>query len=141
MLLPDVNVFVYAHRPESIRHSQTKQWLAAALGGVEPLAVSELVLSSFLRLVTSRSVFKDPTPLSVALEFCDTTLASPASVVVRPGTRHWALFAELCRDAQVKGNLVPDAYLAALCIEHGAALVTFDAGFRRFQRLKLAAIP
>ena len=136
MLLADVNVFIYAHRPESPRHEEHRDWLESALQGPEPFGVSEQVLASFLRVVTHHRVYREPTPSPVALAFCDAALGAPRAVRVRPGPRHWGLFARLCQRVGAKGNLVPDAYLAALAIEHGATWVTSDRGFARFEGLR-----
>ncbi len=136
MLLADVNVLIYAHRPESPRSIETRAWLTEALTGDEPFGVSEFVLSGFLRIVTNHRVYREPTPPDRALEFCQTVLAAPAAVPLRPGARHWPIFSGLCRRVGVRGNLVPDAFLAALAIEHGATWVTTDRGFARFPGLR-----
>ena len=137
MLLADVNIFVYARRRESPGHSRVREWLEQQLGGSQPFGVSELVLSSFVRIVTNRRVYLEPTPIAAALEFCAIILTAPATVPLRPGARHWEIFADLCRTAGARANIVPDAYLAALAIEHGATWVTLDAGFRRFAGLRV----
>ena len=137
VLLADVNVFVYARRRESPGHAQIRAWLETQLGGSQPFGVSELVLSSFVRIVTNRRVYFEPTPIDAALEFCAIVLAAPAAVRLRAGARHWEIFADLCRTAGARANTVPDAYLAALAIEHGATWVTLDAGFRRFAGLRV----
>jgi len=136
VLLADVNVYLYAHRPESQRHDEYRAWLTQALAGREPFGVSESVLASFVRIATHHRVYREPTPLDVALEFCDAVVNAPAAVRVRPGPDHWSLFTSLVRDAGARGNLVPDAYLAALAIEHGATWVTTDRGFGRFPLLR-----
>lgn len=140
MLLADVNVLIYAHRPESPRSVETRAWLTGALEGDEPFGVSELVLSGFLRIVTNYRVYREPTPPDRALEFCETVLAAPAAFPVRPGARHWSIFSGLCRRVGARGNLVPDAFLAALAIEHGATWVTTDRGFARFPGLRWQAL-
>lgn len=136
MLLADVNAFVYAHRPESDDHERYRAWLTAALSGPEPFGVSELVLSGFLRIVTNHRVYRDPTPPEVALEFCDRVLAGPAAVRVRSGPGHWDLFSGACRVVGARANVVPDAYLAALAVEHGATWLTTDRAFARFPGLR-----
>jgi len=136
VLLADVNAFIYAHRPESPRATEHRDWLTKALHGDEPFGVSEQVLSSFLRIVTNHRVYVEPTPTCTALAFCDAVLAAPAAVPVRPGARHWSIFRKLCHDASARGNLVPDAFLAALAIEQGATWVTTDRGFARFPGLR-----
>ena len=137
MLLADVNVYLYAMRLESERHAEYRQWLEHRLAGPEPFGVSELVLSAFVRIVTNHRVYRVPTLTDGAIEFCEAVLASPAAIPVRSGPRHWALFAHLCRAGGARGNLVPDAYLAALAIEHGATLATADRGFLRYPGVRL----
>lgn len=136
MLLADVNIFIYAHRPESPRSHDHHDWLLDALHGDEPFGISELVLSSFLRIVTNHRVYREPTPVPVALSFCESVLSAPAAHPVRPSSRHWQIFTRLCADVGARGNLVPDAFLAALAIEHGATWVTTDRGFARFPGLR-----
>ncbi|WP_248579522.1 type II toxin-antitoxin system VapC family toxin [Nocardioides sp. InS609-2] len=136
MLLADVNAFIYAHRPESPRADEHREWLAEALQGQEPFGVSELVLSGFMRIVTNYRVYKEPTPPDVALAFCNAVLTAPSALVLRPGSRHWGIFSQLCTTVGARGNLVPDAYLAALAIEHGASWVSTDRGFARFPGLR-----
>ncbi|MGH3766989.1 MAG: type II toxin-antitoxin system VapC family toxin [Pseudonocardiaceae bacterium] len=136
MLLADVNVFIYAHRPESPRSAETGKWLADVLDGDEPFGVSELVFSSFLRIVPNHRVYREPTPPAIALEFCDEVLAAPAAIPIRAGARHWAIFSALCRRVGARGNVVPDAFHAALAIENGATWITTDRGFARFPGLR-----
>ncbi len=138
MLLADVNVFVYARRRESPRHDEHRGWLEDRLVGPEALGVSELVLSAFLRIVTNHRIYREPTPPEDALDFCRVVLGAPAAVPVRPGPRHWPTFVGLCHATQARGNVVPDAYLAALALENGATLVTSDTGFARFAGLRIA---
>ncbi len=137
MLLADVHVFVYARRRESDRHDEYRRWLEDRLSGPEPFGVSELVLSSFLRIVTNHRVYREPTPPAQALDFCHTVLHAPAAVALRPGPRHWDIFEVLCRSTSARANQVPDAYHAALAIEHGATWVTLDRGFARFAGLRI----
>lgn len=98
--------------------------------------VSDLVLSGFVRVVTHPRVFRSPTPTRRALEFAEMLRDQPNSVPVRPGPRHWEIFTTLCRTAGVKGNLVPDAYLAALAIESGSEWISTDRDYARFPGLR-----
>jgi toxin-antitoxin system PIN domain toxin len=136
MLITDVNVLVYAFRRESKRHEEYRQWLERALTGDEVMGVSELVLSGFLRIVTNHRIYVEPTTPEAALAFCDAVLAAPAALAVRPTAEHWAVLRELCTTARTYGNHVPDAYHAALAIEHGATWITNDRGFGRFPGLR-----
>jgi uncharacterized protein len=136
MRLVDVTVLVYAHRLDAARHQDYAAWLGDLLAGEEPYGVSGLVLSGFLRVVTNPRVFRRPTPPETALEFAELLRAQPNGVTVEPGRRHWDIFTGLCRTAGVKGNLVPDAYLAALAIESGSEWITTDRDFSRFPGLR-----
>lgn len=129
MLCVDVNVLVYAHRPESPDHETVRAWLDGARRGAEPLGLAPIVLSGFLRIVTHPRIFREPTPLEVALQFVEALRGSPASMTLVPGDRHWRIFTELCRQLGATGNRVPDAFLAALAIEHGATWVSADRAF------------
>ena len=136
MILPDVNVLIYAHRRESPEHAAFADWLRVLVERPEPFACSELVLSGVVRIVTNPRVFRDPTPLETALTFCENLLHRPNCTPIRPGPRHWAIFAELCRTARASAKLVADAYHAALAIEHGCSFATTDGDFARFSNLR-----
>jgi uncharacterized protein len=136
VVLPDVNVLVYAHRGDAPHHALCHEWLEAVVNGQESYALSELVLSGFLRVVTHPKVFTRPSPLAAALEFTEQLRGRPNCVPVAPGRRHWEIFRGLCTEAGAKGNLVPDAYLAAMAIEAGCEWVTTDRDFSRFKGLR-----
>ena len=136
MVLPDVNVLVYAHREDSAHHAACRPWLEAVINGNESYALSELVLSGFVRVATHPKVFTKPSSLADALEFTEQLLGRPNCVPVAPGHRHWEIFRSLCVEAGAKGNLVPDAYLAAMAIEAGCEWITTDRDFARFKGLR-----
>lgn len=136
MIAPDVNVLLYALREDAARHADFRHWLQNALNGDQPVALFEPVLAAVLRIATHASIFKPPTPRAVVDAFVDACLAAPASSALRPDIRHWSIFRELCRRADCRGNLVQDAYLAALAIEHQCVFVTTDRDFSRFPGLQ-----
>jgi toxin-antitoxin system PIN domain toxin len=137
VILPDVNLLVYAHRTDPTVPPAARTWLDAALVGGEPLGLADEVLASFLRIVTNRRIYPvDPTPIDVALTAVAAWRAAPSTFNVRAGARHWDIFTRLCRDTGAAGNDVPDVYLAALALELDAELHTADAGFARFPRLR-----
>jgi len=136
MILCDVNVLVVAHREEMVDHEAVREWLDRARGGPEPFAVSDHVLAGFVRVVTHPRVFDPPTPAALAIEFADRLHSDPHAVPVAPGPRHWSIFKDLCRTADARGNLVADAYLAALAIECGCEWVSLDRDFARFADLR-----
>ena len=94
-------------------------------------------MSGFLRVVTHPKVFTRPTPLSQALAFCETLRSQPNAALLSPGPRHWGIFAGLCAGADARGNLIPDAYFAALAIETGSEWITTDGDYRRFRGLRV----
>lgn len=136
MIIPDVNVLVYAARDDSVRHAEYRDWLVRAMRGPEAVGLSELVLSGVIRVLTHARVFNPPMPIVDALAFVDALRAQPRAVALRPGERHWSLFTALCRDGDARGNLVADAYHAALAIEAGAEFITTDRDFARFPGLR-----
>lgn len=137
MDLPDVNVLVAAHRADLPAHASCLAWLGSATSGNVSFGISDFVLSSFVRLVTNRRIFRTPTPLDEALAFVNAVRSNPNAVRIAPGPSHWEIFDRLCREINAYGNDVPDAYLAALAIEHACVWVTADAGFARFGGLSL----
>lgn len=136
MILPDVNVLVYAHREDSARHSDYRDWLNRILASDAAFGISDLVLSGFLRVVTHPRVFSDPTPLDVAMEYAASVRNHPHAVTLAPGERHWEIFQRLCQEVSARGNLIADAYLAALAIEAGAEWITTDRDYARFSGLR-----
>ena len=136
MLLFDVNVLIYAHRQDADRHAEYRIWLERTLDEGEACAVSDLILSGCLRILTHPRVFLPPTPLAKALTYVRQLREHPNVIVLAPGPRHWDIFVELCAKASVRGNLVSDAYHAALAIESGCEWITTDRDFARFPGLR-----
>lgn len=136
MTAPDVNVLLYAFREESDRHLHYRRWVESALGGPEPVGLFEPVLAAVVRIATHPAIYKTPAPRKTVEQFIDTCLAGPAARPLRADAQHWSLFRELCERADCRGNLVQDAYLAALALEHNCTYVTTDRDFSRFPRLR-----
>jgi toxin-antitoxin system PIN domain toxin len=136
MVLLDVNILVTAHREDAELHSEIRTWLESALLEPAGVAVSELTLSGCLRIITHPRVFKKPTPLTRALDFVEDFRAREEVHLLGPGAGHWKIFVDLCRRGDARGNLVPDAFHAALAIELGCEWLTLDRGFARFPGLK-----
>lgn len=135
MILPDVNVLIYAFRREAVDHNRYASWLSTTIAGSE-LALVETVLLGMVRIVTSPRIMADPAPTPVALRFVDALLAAPRARWVAPTAATWdRLRAIALSDEQVRGPLVPDAWLAALALSHGCRLATADRGFARFEGL------
>lgn len=136
MLLPDVNVLVYAHRRESPDHDRYAEWLTRLAEGPEPFALSELVASGFVRIVTNSRIWDEATPLETALEFIARLRTRSGVRLLTPGPASWEIFTKLCVASRARGKLVADAYHAALAIEHGCELATADGDFSRFPGLR-----
>ena len=137
MLLPDVNVLVYAHRTDSHReHERFASWVTSLATGREPFALSVLALVGVLRIVTNARIFKPASTLEDALAFTGELARRPTARLVGPGPRHWELLTELCRAAGATAKLIADAQHAAVAIEHGCTLVTTDSDFARFPGLR-----
>lgn len=135
MILPDVNVLVYAHREDSPQHVAVRDWLEKTINSVQAYGISNLVLSGFIRVVTHPRIFNPPSTLDEALQFVDQIRNQPNCVLIEPGPRHWMIFNELCSKVNAKGNLVPDTYFAAMAIESGSEWITTDRDFSRFPGL------
>jgi toxin-antitoxin system PIN domain toxin len=136
MILPDVNVLIYAFRAESENHPQYRSWLLDTVNGDEPFGLSELVCSSILRIVTNARVFSSPATMGEAMSFIDSLRSSPACVIVSPDRSHWDIFRRLLLSLNLRGDVTTDAYLAALAIESGSEWITTDRDFARFPGLQ-----
>lgn len=132
MLMPDVNVLLYAHRAESERHERYAKWLVDLANGPSPFALSEPVMQSFIRIVTNARVFDPPSRLDEAFGFLDELTKRRNCILVRPGSHHLPIFRRLCEEGQLKTKLVADAAHAALAIEFGCVWVSADTDFARF---------
>jgi len=135
VLLPDVNVLLAGFRPDHDHHRPARAFLEQARGSTEALALSDVALAGVLRLATNVRVFVRPDTTQAVLAYLDALLEPPAQLV-RAGGTHWGRFTGLCRELGLRGNLVPDAYLAAVALEQDAQLVTFDRGFGRYAGLR-----
>lgn len=136
MVLIDVNVLVYAHRLDSQNHAVYRHWLEGLAGSDQAFGISELVLSGFIRIVTNPRIFPAPTSIADAFRFVSELRNRPNCVILSPGPRHWDIFKKLCLAVGAKGNLIPDAYLAALAIESGSEWITTDRDYSRFPGLR-----
>lgn len=136
MILPDVNILVYAHREDATDHPAYLAWLQNVINADEAFGLADVVLSGFIRITTHPKIFKTPSTVLEALTFSNQLRDQPHCVHVTPGPRHWQIFDRLCQENTLKGNLVPDAYLAAMSIESGCEWITADRDFSRFKDLR-----
>lgn len=136
MKLLDVNVLLAAHRDDHPHFELGRGWLERVVGARSPFAVTDLVAGSFLRVATNRRIFSIPTPVDNAFDYLRSLRGQPAHVDVKPGPDHLGVLERVCHDADIAGDLVPDAQLAAIAIEYDCELVSFDRDFARFADLR-----
>lgn len=136
MILCDVNILVYAFRKDLPQHENYRSWLEREVGSPRSFAMSDLVISGFMRVVTHAGAFKQPSRLEHAIAFAEALLKRANCVRVAPGPRHWSIFTDLCRKTRASGNAIPDAYLAALAIESGSELISADRSFASYPGLQ-----
>jgi uncharacterized protein len=133
--VPDVNLLISRSTIRRGHHEPARRWLEERLSGTETFAFAWAVLVAFVRLTTNPRVFERPFEPSEALDLVDSWLAQPCATIAEPTGRHAALLRELLATSGAAGNLVSDAHLAAIAIEHGAELCSADADSSRFPRL------
>ena len=137
MILVDANLLIYAVDSDSTHHAAARAWLEEALGGTRRVGFAWGVLLAFVRITTRPGLLRYPLGLERALAYVDSWLDQPYAQVVTAGEGHWAIVRSLLRSAGTAANLSSDAHLAALAIEHGAAICSTDDGFRRFSGLEV----
>jgi toxin-antitoxin system PIN domain toxin len=136
MILPDVNVLIYAFRKDVVQHAVCRAWLDRTVLGDARFGISKLALAAVVRITTHSRAYQKPSSLEEAFGFCEDILGQPNCQVVEPGDRHWGIFARLCRDTDTRGPRVTDAWFAALAIESGCEWVTLDRDYARFPGLR-----
>lgn len=135
MKLVDANILLYAVNSDSKRHAPSRRWLDGALSGEDTVAFAWIALLSFVRLSTKVGLFPSPLAVDEAMDRVDAWLGAAPAVVVEPTVDHSRIVRGLLEDAGAGGNLVSDAHLAALAIEHRCAIVSYDVDFARFDRV------
>lgn len=136
MLIPDINLLLYATNRNTPFHGAALEWWEATLGGSETVGLAWLVVLGFVRIATNSRIFPKPLSPSQALAVVDDWFRAPVVRPLEPTDRHWGIFKELIEKAGSAGNLTSDAHLAALAIEHGALLCSSDRDFGRFSKLR-----
>lgn len=132
MKVVDANVLLYAVNEDAQHHDQARSWLDHSLNGAATVGLAWVATLAFVRLSTKAGLFPSPLSSDEALDRVEAWLAQPAAVRVEPTDRHVDLVRDLLAQAGTGGNLVNDAHLAALAIEHRGQIVSFDADFSRF---------
>ena len=136
MIVPDINLLVYAYNSDAPKHEQARTWWEESLSAPRPVGLAWAVMLGYLRLITSRSVLIDPFLPAEAIGHIRAWLARPQVHVLGPGARHLDLIEALMDAAHASGQLTTDVHLAALAIEHQAELCSNDSDFSRFPGLR-----
>ncbi len=136
MILADVNILIYAFRSDSQMHAQYREWFESVINEPEAYAVAPQILSSFIRIVTHPRVYHHPSQPEDAFKFARIVMEQPQAMVVSPREDHWMIFERLCKESAARGNLVQDAWFAALAIESGCEWITVDRDYARFKGLR-----
>ena len=136
MRIVDANVLLYAVNVDAPLHTPAREWMDDALGGLEPVGFTWIVLLAFLRLSTRSGLSPRPLDVETAAGVVETWLSAAPAVVVHPTPRHLGVLHGLLATLGTAGNLVNDAHLAALALEHGAEVVSFDRDFSRFSGVR-----
>jgi uncharacterized protein len=136
MILPDVNVLIYAFRQDAPYHDICRPWLEQVIARDGRFGASRLALAAVVRITTQSQAFDKPSSLEEACRFCDFVLEQPNCHPVDPGARHWDIFKRLCFETNTRGKRITDAWYAALAIEWGCEWITMDRHFARFPGLR-----
>jgi uncharacterized protein len=137
LLLPDVNVLVAAYQVQHIHHQAAYKFLSQVGRDNEVLALCDVALTGLIRIVSHPEIFQVASPLENAFAFVNALLQGPSVVKVTPGPDHWKIFESECRRIGAKGGMITDVYIAALAMEHGCGVATFDSDFKQFRDLRV----
>jgi len=136
LILVDANILLYAEDSLNSHHQEARVWWDSQLSGTGAVCLCWTVISAFIRIGTNPGVFKNPLSLEQAITRVQSWLDQPCTRIIRPTERHWIVFKRALTDGQAVANLVTDAHIAALAIEHGCELASTDSDFARFPKLK-----
>lgn len=137
MIVLDVNVLVAAFRQDHPQHATAHPWLAGLLGGYDDVVVPDAVWTGFVRIVTLKGAFAQPSSLDETASFIRDVVGAPAYLTAAPLAESATRLIALCQDSQATGNLVPDAYIASVALGYACPVATFDRDFRRFDGLRI----
>lgn len=136
MKLVDANVLLYAVNSDADHHERSRRWLDGALSGEDTVAFAWIALLAFVRLSTREGLFPRPLSMDAAMDRVDAWLGAPSAVVLEPTIDHGRVLRRLLAPLTTAGNLVNDAHLAALAVEHKCEIVSFDNDFDRFHGVR-----
>ena len=136
MILVDINLLLYAEDTLAPRHAIALRWWEQQLSGSDPVGLCWPVLSGYIRIATNPRIQRNPLTLAEAAAAIDSWFDQPCVRLLTPSEGHWPIFKRLLREGNAIGNLVSDAHIAALAIEHSCELQTTDVDFSRFRGLR-----
>jgi uncharacterized protein len=136
MILVDVNLLIYAEDSLSNFNSTARTWWDRQLSGAEPVCLCWPVINAFIRIGTHPRASRQPLTLNEAIGRVQSWLDQPCVRILQPSENHWKIFQQMLRAGKATANLVPDAHLAALAVEHNCVLQSSDMDFTRFRGLK-----
>ena len=136
MILVDANLVLYAEDALSPQHEAARTWWDAQLSGASPVCLSWGVLCAFIRISTNSRVYERPLDLDQAMSRVQSWLEQPCVRILQPTDQHWPIFRSLLEEVRATANLVSDAHLAALAMEHNRIVESTDSDFARFPGLK-----
>jgi hypothetical protein len=136
VIIPDINLLVYAYNKQALRHEPAKAWWEATLSGNTPVGLPWVTSSGFIRIMTHRRILEKPISPEDAIDLVRSWLTQPAVVVLEPGPKFTGLFLGYLEKLGTAGDLTTDAQLAALAVENQAELHSNDTDFSRFDGLR-----
>lgn len=136
MILVDANILLYAEDQLNPQHEIAREWWDEQLSGAAPVCLCWTVLCAFIRIGTNPRVFERPLTLKQTVTRVQSWLDQPCTRLIYPTERHWTVLQSLLTEGQALGNLVSDAHLAALAVQHGCTLMSTDSDFTRFTQVK-----
>jgi toxin-antitoxin system PIN domain toxin len=138
VILVDANLLLYAEDSLSEHHEAARDWWDAQLSESSPVCLCWHVLIAFIRIGTNARLHQRPLTLKEGCERIQSWFAQPCVRLIQPTESHWEIFQNMLKEGKATGNLVSDAHLAALAVEHNCVLQSTDTDFARFPSLKLA---
>lgn len=136
MIIPDINILIYAINQDSHCHNKAKNWLEKILNSNETIGLSWIVIIGFIRIITNNKIMSSPLIAKDAVNIISSWLLMPNVIILNPTNDHWNILCELLDQLGTAGNITSDAHLAALAIEHKAYLFSSDNDFSRFKGLR-----
>lgn len=137
LILPDVNVLLAAHRESHVHNASAQAFLKSAYEQREVIGYCDIVLSGVLRLATHRKIFANPSTPDEVFRYIEKLRSFPGAIRVEPGLGHWKIFQALCQKSGATGATVTDAYIAAIAVEHGFSVATFDNDFEKIPGVRV----